>query len=56
MDNVNEFLCATASRNNFGSISSQIAVALANSIPLTVISDDFAGSEERKYNQQLAAT
>ena len=32
MEHLSEFLCATASINNFGSVSSQIAVALANSI------------------------
>ena len=51
MANISEFLIATASQNNFGSISSQIAMALANSIPVMTNVEDFAGVEDKKLNE-----
>ena len=51
-----EFLIATASQNNFGSVSSQVAMALANSIPVMTNVEDFANAEERKVNQKNSQT
>ena len=52
MCSVSEFLIATASQNNFGSVSSQIAMAIANSIPMSSTVEDFASAEEKKANQE----
>ena len=37
MSNVNDFLLASASVNNFGSICSQLATTLASNIPLMAL-------------------
>lgn len=52
MGYLSEFFIATASQNNFGSISSQIAMAIANSIPVLTSTEDFSGAEEKAANQQ----
>ena len=50
MDALSEFLMATASQNSFGSISSQVATALANSVPVMTNMEDLAGAEEKAAN------
>ena len=45
MSCVSEFLIATASQNNFGSVCSQIAMGIANSIPVMTSVEDFASAE-----------
>ena len=45
MSSVSEFLIATASQNNFGSVSSQIAMGIANSIPVMTSVEDFSSAD-----------
>ena len=51
MDALSEFLIAAASQNSFGSISSQVAMALANSVPVMTNVEDLAGAEEKAANR-----
>ena len=53
MDALSEFLIASASQNSFGSISSQVAMALANSVPVMTNIEDLAGAEEKAANELL---
>ena len=50
MDSLSEFLIAAASQNSFGSISSQVAMALANSVPVMTNVEDLAGADEKAAN------
>ena len=55
MTALSEFLCATASQNNFGSICSQICVALANSIQISEKQEDFSHSDDMSSAESAKA-
>ena len=50
MGSMSEFMIAAASQNNFGSVCAQIAMALANSIPVMTNMEDFASAEDKEIN------
>ena len=50
MGSMSEFMIAAASQNNFGSVCAQIAMALANSIPVMTNTEDFASAEDKEIN------
>ena len=51
MGALSEFLIAAASANNFGSICAQIAMALANSVPVRTNVEDFASANDKAKNE-----
>ena len=45
---MSEFLLAAAAYNNHSSVSSQIAMSVANAIPINTEVEDFASKEEKE--------